>query len=222
MKIIKFMLFILICLNLYGNNLINQLDCDVVKKFPTYTSCYNYEVNGPLLVTYTLHGDTVNAVNIRNRPAWKIIDELNTPNRDKINNLGYQVGHLAPDAAFDYDKEVLKSVYVLGYNTVPMYPHFNMYVWSKLERHARNLAKLHNSVVVTNIVIYNKNNSLVGLTKVSNYIYKILKYDNTTECYLGHNEFTLMHIPIDINDMRVDCSTIVFGTTYTINKIDWR
>lgn len=100
-----------------------------------YQVCYSYKHKGALFVGYELNGSTFNQTNLKKRPSfWTEIlvpSKYRTYSKDYTRS-GYDRGHMAPDAAFDYDNKVLKSVYSLV-NIVPQIPSLNLLHGQKLK-----------------------------------------------------------------------------------------
>ena len=164
-----------------------KLNCDKIIDKEVETICYNYKVNGPLYVQYTVDGELVNKVNIKKRPRFYgektipikhrvkpadytyaiasedcggnfTVDSKISPDSCKIK---YDRGHLAPDADFDYDIKALRKVYSMA-NIIPQVYVVNEKTWLKLETYERLVATKLGKVNITIGVEYkNPNNILV-------------------------------------------------------------
>jgi len=78
-------------------------------------------MKGAKYVAYTLYGDKVNSVNIKKRMGF--YTEKNIPAKYRSKNKdythsGYDRGHLANDASFDYSKKSLRKTYSMA-NIIP-------------------------------------------------------------------------------------------------------
>jgi endonuclease G len=157
---------------------LNLIACDKVIDKGVIQICYDYSVNGPKGVSYTLTKDTVNLKNIKKRPRF--YSEKNLKNRYKVKysdytyaigtqdckiyrdcqQISYDRGHLAPDADFDYDQKTLNKVYTMA-NIIPQISIVNRKTWTKVEKYERLLAtKLGKIEVYTGVIYDNKNNYL--------------------------------------------------------------
>lgn len=134
--------------------LMSKKFCDRTFDMEYYQVCFNDESKLARMVTYTLDGDKVGKVNIKERPLFYSEPSLPRSLRAHYNDYkGHitQRAHLAHDAGFDYDWNVLSTTYNL-INIVPMYPKVNEKTWTKAERYSRYVAKKLGSVDVIDIV----------------------------------------------------------------------
>jgi len=189
-----------------------SVSCDIVLDKRYYTICYDYNFKGALFVSYLLSGERVNTTNIADRPPFysdaSIPKEYASKSSDYIGS-GYDRGHLAPDASFDYSQDALKSVYVMS-NIIPQYPSVNRYSWSDTEEEERKLATKYGEVEVIIGVVYDENPQRIGddFIAVPSAFYKsIVSADGSEVCYYYDN------IPIDdsidsLKDHQVDCATL--------------
>ena len=152
---------------LYATDLshfINKKNCDQIINKQVYTICYSYKMKGALFVAYTLDGNKVNSVNIKKRPRF--YTEKNLPKRyrsyskDYLHS-GYDRGHLANDASFDYSKKSVRKTYSMA-NIIPQAPIINRRTWIKAEKLERKVAVALGTVSVLNGVIYSPNASRIG------------------------------------------------------------
>ena len=103
-----FLILLLLLTNLLSydfSNFINKHNCDQIIDKQVFTICYDYKRKGAKYVAYTLYGDKVNSVNIKKRMGF--YTEKNIPAKYRSKNKdythsGYDRGHLANDASFDY------------------------------------------------------------------------------------------------------------------------
>lgn len=104
-----------------SHDFINQGDCDQIIDKTFITICYDYNLKAPKAVSYTLQGDLVNEENIEKRPYFKVEKTIAKEYRASYSDYthsGYDRGHLAPDASFDWSQESLDAVYTLA-NIIP-------------------------------------------------------------------------------------------------------
>ena len=105
------------------NNYINDANCDQIIDKQVFTICYNYKMKGAKYVSYTLDGNKVNVINIKKRNSF--YTEKNLPKKYRSHNKdythsGYDRGHLANDASFDYSKKVVRKTYSMA-NIIPQH-----------------------------------------------------------------------------------------------------
>ena len=117
-------------LNGYKNN------CDQIIGKQVFTICYDYERKAAKYVAYTLDGSLVNKTNIEKRASFyteKNLAKIYRSHSKDYEYSGYDRGHLASDASFDYDKKVVRKTYSMA-NIVPMTPSVNRKSWFKAEK----------------------------------------------------------------------------------------
>lgn len=74
---------------------------------------------------------------------------------DDFTNTGFDRGHMASDASFDWNKEVLNKTYSMA-NIVLQYPKVNREVWASIEEIERYTAVQFGKVFVENKIFYGK------------------------------------------------------------------
>jgi len=119
---------------------------------------YSNEYKGPSFVWYRLSKRNVNKNNIKKRmlfrPDYRLDKNIRAKTKDYYKS-GYDKGHLASDASFDYSKKALKDVYIYS-NVVPQKHSMNAYIWGNIERYARYVTLKLGYTYVVNIVLYGK------------------------------------------------------------------
>jgi len=174
----KILTIFLLSINLLAfdiNSIMKEIPISKTIQKKVITIGYDYNVKGPRYVFYNLSGKNINKKNINKRPRFYA--EKSIPKKYRVYpsdyiNTGYDRGHMAPDADFDYDNKILLKVYTMA-NIVPQVPELNQKIWIKAEEKERELALSKKHVSVLNIVLYkNKNNYLKKLP-----ISKILERD---------------------------------------------
>ena len=175
------------------SNFIDLKTCDQIIDKQVFKICYSYKYKGALAVWYELDGKFVNKNNIKNRPDFysekNIPIEYRTKSQDYVNS-GFDRGHLAPDANFDYDPKIQIKTYTMA-NIVPQYPTLNRNAWIKAERYERLIASKLKTITVINLVDYSKSTQQIGNNKLSvpNTFYKIIFNDekNFKKCFKYEN-----------------------------------
>ena len=169
----KYIFTILLLLtNLFSydfSNFINKQNCNQIIDKQVFTICYDYKMKGAKYVSYTLYGDKVNEVNIKKRMSF--YTEKTIPNKYRSKNKdythsGYDRGHLANDASFDYSKKSLRKTYSMA-NIIPQAPKVNRKTWIKAEKLERKVAVSLGKVNIVNGVIYGSNPKRIGKNKIA-------------------------------------------------------
>ncbi len=204
------------------DNFINDTNCDQVleKEFSTgslLSICYDYGYKSAKYVAYTLDGELINKVNIVERPRFyrerEVPKEYQVLDSDYTRS-GYDRGHLAPDADFDYNEEDLKIIYSLA-NIVPQDPNVNRYFWIKAEYQERLVAATLGELSVINGVVFDEKPKYIGANRiaVSKGFWKILYNDEEEfrQCYY-YNNYVLGDADKDTLDKHlVDCNSLIIG-----------
>ncbi len=198
----------------YKSKFINDSNCSQIIDKVFITICYDYKLKAARSVAYRLEGNLVNNPNIKKRPSF--YKEPSLEKRYQIvttdyTNSGYDRGHLAPDAAFDWSQESLDSVYSLA-NIIPQAPQVNRNMWSQVEEYAREKAVELGEVDVINIVKYAKRSKRIGKNRmaVSRGFYKILynNEENYKECFYYSNRLNVSSRDDNISKHNINCDTV--------------
>jgi len=198
-----------------ANDFINNKDCDQIIEKNYITICYDYSLKAPTAVSYALDGSLVNELNIEKRPYFKIERTIEREYRASYSDYthsGYDRGHLAPDAAFDWSEESLDEVYTLS-NIIPQARKVNRYTWTKAERYARFVAVQRGQINVINVVKYSNAPLRIGSHDIavpSGY-YKVLYSDdqNYTRCLYYDNDNNITTKDDRLRNHDVDCSDLL-------------
>jgi endonuclease G len=166
------LIFLLITSQLFATNIndyINKNNCDQIIDKQYFTICYDYKYKGAKYVGYQLKGNLVNKKNIKKRPRF--YSEKTIPNkyRSKYKDYvksGYDRGHLANDASFDWSKKSQKKTYTMA-NIIPQVPKVNRKTWIKAEKLERLIAVKLGTVNVLNGVVYGNNPKRIGRNKIA-------------------------------------------------------
>jgi len=132
------------------NQYFKDLKCDVTLHKKAFDICYSCKYKHPLAVAYMLQGDLVKKKlkrkGLRFRPDYNLPIKCRAYTKD-YSKTGFDRGHLAPNAAFDYSKSVQKQTFLLS-NIAPQKPQLNRKLWNKIERLSRFLAVKYKKVEV--------------------------------------------------------------------------
>lgn len=198
---------------------INKQNCSQIIDKQVFTICYDYKAKGAKYVAYTLDGNKVNAVNIKKRS--KFYTEKNLPNQYRSHNQdytnsGYDRGHLANDASFDYDDKVVVKTYTMA-NIIPQAPNVNQKTWIKAEKLERTVAASLGSASVLNGVVYTSNPIRIGKNQIAvpDAFWKMIYNDkeNYKKCFYYENDNDINTKEDKLKSHIVDCSVL----TQTIN-----
>ena len=197
-----------------AEDFINVEKCNQIIDNGFIRICYSYDLKAPKAVSYVLQGDLVNEVNIEERPYFKSEQTISSEYRAyyaDYTNSGYDRGHLAPDAAFDWSQESLNAVYTLA-NIIPQARKVNRYTWTKAERYARFVAVQRTSVNVLNVVKYESTPKRIGSHGISvpSGYYKVLYSDDQsyTKCLYYKNDNNITTSEDKLRNHEVNCDEL--------------
>ena len=212
MKTLLSVIFLFFTLNATDlSQYINKTNCDQIIDKQVYTICYDYKAKGALYVAYTLDGKLVNAVNIKKRSSF--YSEKNLPKKYRSHNkdythTGYDRGHLANDASFDYSEKVVRKTYSMA-NIIPQAPNVNRKTWIKAEKLERNVASKLGSVNVLNGVVYGNCPKRIGKNKIAipDGFWKMIYNDsaNYKKCFYYKNDLMATSKGDKLKNHQVDC-----------------
>ena len=195
---------------------INDTFCDTIIDKEFLDICYNYDLKVAKSVAYTLAGDLVNELNIKERPSFyeePILANDQRASSSDYSGSGYDRGHLAPDASFDWSQESLEATYSLA-NIIPQIKEVNRDMWVKVEQYARDKAVELGSVNILNVVKYSSKPKRIGQDDiaVSNGFYKVLYNDDESykECYYYANEPNANSSSDVLASHKVNCDTVSY------------
>jgi len=217
MNLFTLIITALLSLNLFATNLIdyiNKKNCNQVIDKQVFTICYDYKMKGAKYVAYTLDGSKVNSVNIKKRSSFYTEKNLKKKYRSHTKDYthtGYDRGHLANDASFDYDKKVVRKTYTMA-NIIPQAPTVNHKTWIKAEKLERKVAVSLGTVKVLNGVIYSSNPKRIGKNRVAvpDAFWKMIYNDskNYKKCFYYENDLSAKAKGDKLKSHLVDCSTL--------------
>jgi len=196
------------------NQFINDIECDQIVDKAFFNICYNHDLKAAKAVGYTLYGDLVNENNIDDRPSFKVeraIERQYRASTSDYTGSGYDRGHLACDAAFDWSEESLNATYSLA-NVIPQARKVNRYTWVKAERYARYVAVNLGEVNVVNVVKYSDTPERIGNhgIAVPEGYFKVLynKDQNFTRCLYYKNDNNITTSEDKLGNHVVDCTIV--------------
>jgi len=174
------------------NDFIDIKKCDKIIDKKVFKICYSYKNKGALAVWYDLDSNLINIKNIKKRPSFYNEKNLKLEYRAKSKDYiksGFDRGHLANDASFDYDIKILKKTYSMA-NIIPQYPKINRYTWIKAERYERTITTKLKKITVLNIVNYaNNSKKIKNNISVPTSFVKVLfnNKENFSKCFKYEN-----------------------------------
>ncbi len=197
-----------------ANEYVNHTNCDQIIDKTFYKVCYDYSLKATKAVSYTLQGDLVNELNIKERPYFyseKVIPAAYRAYYKDYKNSSYDRGHIAPDAAFDWSQESLDATYSLS-NIMPQARKVNRYTWTKAERYARFVAVQRGNIHVINILTYDDIPLRIGSHSIavpSGYYKVLYSADQTyTRCLYYANDNAIDTSEDKLRDHDIDCSEV--------------
>jgi endonuclease G len=158
------------------NQFLQFLKCDLELHKKAFDICYSCKYKHPLAVTYKLKGYLVNKNNYSRKhltfkPDYELPRKCRSYSKDYTHS-GYDRGHNAPNAAFDYDKTIQRQTFLMS-NISPQAKWLNRKYWAKIERFARYLAVKYGKVEVVTGSCGNKG-KLKNNVGIPTYWYKII------------------------------------------------
>jgi len=137
---------------------------------------YNYEFKSTPYLWYRLSKNKINKGNIKERMEFR--EDPLIPLEYRSKNIyyletGYDKGHLAPDASFDYNLKTLKETYFLS-NVIPQKPKLNRQLVKTIEKYERLVTKKLGYLYVVCLNKYEDNKTIKGNVRIPSTMYKIL------------------------------------------------
>ncbi len=147
---------------------------------------YSSKLEQPLCLTYTVlcpNGDAS-----RSGLDFRLYEGVHTSDNEDYKNNEWDKGHLAPAAAFNCDRDMLKETFTY-INCVLQHEGLNRGPWKELEKFERNLAKIYNEVYVTVECHFSENSiALPTGATVPDGFTKTIKWENKEESFYFPNE----------------------------------
>ena len=168
--------------------LVNTLYSQEIRNIITNTFIVKYseELEQPLYVFYNVL--CPNGEASRNGLDFKNYEGVHTSNNeDYVDNI-WDKGHLAPAAAFNCDRETLKSTFSY-LNCALQHQSLNRGPWRELEEFERNLAKIYDKVNVSVECHFSQSSTKLptGATVPDGFT-KIIEWDGREECFYFPND----------------------------------
>jgi len=141
-------------------------------------------------MTYILKGDLVkkkiSRKGLRFRPDYNLPAKCRSYSKD-YSRTGYDRGHLASNASFDYNRKIQKETFLMS-NIAPQKPNLNRRYWAKVEKFTRYLAVKYKQVEIVTGVCGNKGH-IKNKVGVPAWWYKIIYIPklNKTVAFLAPN-----------------------------------
>jgi len=219
-QFLKITLFIIVSTSslfaITAKQFVNSADCTQTIDKEFLNICYDYDLKAAKAVSYTLYGDLVNELNIKKRPSFKVERSVSRSYRASNSDYrgsGYDKGHLANDAEFDWSKESLNATYTLA-NIIPQARRVNRYTWTKAERYARFVAVQRGKINIINVVKYSNNPKRIGKHGIAVPVgfYKVLYSDDQsyTKCLYYENDNNIITSEDRLRDHVIDCKEVSF------------
>ena len=155
----KFLLFIPFFLfaftSKYLPNYNINIQCDKILHKKAFDICYSCKWKTPKLVVYKVDGDLIDAKNLsrkslRFRPDYNLPTKCRSYSKD-YSRTGFDRGHLAPNAVFDYNRAIQKETFLMS-NIAPQKPQLNRRLWAKIEKFVRIQARKYKDIgVITGV-----------------------------------------------------------------------
>jgi endonuclease G len=211
---LKSKIFIIVVIALFFSacGSFEQSSCDTTIDKKYFQICYDYSLKAAKEVKFILNKDDVDRLNIEQRYDFYIEPtiprEYGVSSEDYIGS-GYDRGHLASDASFDFSKESLYATYSMA-NIVAQEPSLNRGLWLELEKLERKKAKEYNKLEVDIKIYYDSNPLRLGVDEVavpSSFFKSLRSLDSSFHrCYMFEN------IPYRddevLEDFEVDCKEL--------------
>ena len=132
------------------NSFLQSIKCDSILHKTAFDICYSCKYKHPLAVAYTLKGYLVkkkmSRKGLRFRPDYQLPTRCRAYTKD-YSRTGFDRGHLASNASFDYDRKIQKETFLLS-NIAPQKPQLNRRLWAKVEKFTRLQAIKYKKVEV--------------------------------------------------------------------------
>lgn len=200
----------------YKTKFINENTCNLILDKVFLEICYDTDKKVAKSVSYTLYGDLVNELNIQERPSFYEEESIDEEHRAKVGDYthsGYDRGHLAPDASFDWSQKSLEATYSLA-NIIPQVSEVNQQLWSQAEAYARDMAVELGEVMVINVMKYSTTPKLIGQSQlaVSTGYYKLILNESQAfeTCLFYENSIEELNNYHSLEAHKIECSTVEY------------
>ena len=147
---------------------------------------YSETLEQPIILSY--HVECPNGDASRLGLDFRLHEGVRTSDNDDYKNNEWDKGHLAPAAAFDCDRDILRLTFDY-LNCALQHEGLNRGPWKELEEFERNLAKIYDEVYVT-VECHFSDSSLLLVTgaTVPDGFTKTIIWDGRRECFYFPNQ----------------------------------
>lgn len=199
------------------NDYINESDCSQIITKPNYKVCYDYGLKSARYVAYTVDGNKLKeaSTHVKKRPSFYPENSIPIKYRaypSDYTKSGYDRGHMANHADFDYSANLVYLTYSMA-NIVPQNPDLNRHSWVKVEKYERNIAKKLGYVNVLNIITYQDEPNRIGKHKIAvpdNFIKVIYNDDQKFyRCFSYSNNYIESTEQFTLTDHQVSCNMML-------------
>lgn len=137
-----------------------------------YTAAYDTCARCPAWVQYELVPSEIVVTN-RSSMSFRADPRVaESDNADDYSASGFDRGHMAPAADFNFDRAALAETYYFS-NVCPQVPKTNRGEWAKVEAEVRELAKSYPVNVLTGPMVFPGNTNRIGRVLVPDAFLKI-------------------------------------------------
>ena len=139
----------------YLSNYNIDTHCDKILHKKAFDICYSCKWKTPKLVVYKVGGNLIDVQNLsrkslRFRPDYNLPIKCRSYPKD-YSHTGFDRGHLAPNAVFDYNRAIQKQTFLMS-NIAPQKPRLNRRLWAKIEKFVRIQARKYKNIrVITGV-----------------------------------------------------------------------
>ena len=146
---------------------------------------YSETLEQPIFLSYYV--ECPNGGAYRSGLDFRLHEGVHTSDNDDYKNNEWDKGHLAPAAAFDCDRDILRLTFDY-LNCALQHEGLNRGPWKELEEFERNLAKIYNEVYVTVECHFSDTSLLLptGATVPDGFT-KTIIWDERKECFYFPN-----------------------------------
>lgn len=145
-------LLLVVLLSFGTSTLYGQQEKTIITEI--FTVSYSEELEQPIKLTYIVQCPMGDAS--RSGLDFRKVEGYHTSDNEDYKDNVWDKGHLAPAAAFNCDREMVRSTFSY-LNCALQHEGLNRGPWKELERFERNLAKIYPEVSVLIIVNFDEN-----------------------------------------------------------------
>ena len=155
--------------------------CSQVLHKKAFDICYSYKNKTPTFVVFNEYWNTVDKNNFK-RKHFSFRSDYEIPRKFRsypsdYTKSGYDRGHNAENAAFDYNKTIQKETFLTS-NIAPQTPELNRVLWRKIEKQVRGIAVKQKKITVITGSCGTLGKIGRHNVNIPKYYYKIVLYKN--------------------------------------------